>query len=154
MDNCKQLCFNFKWPSEMVVERRRRDYWHFFRHLTEYALLGVEAEGRKVKSRVRTLDQIVCAEEGIMTKDLMVLGRKPELTRDAENMSAAVALVKQKEKEEKELARQLQFQAFCERQEQLKRERELLVSHRRVLWLLGQSEELDARLKELNKSII
>ena len=65
-------------------------------------------------------------------------------------MSAAVALVKQKEKE---LARQRQFQAFCERQEQLKRERELLVSHRKVLWLLGQSEELDARLKELNKSI-
>ena len=68
-------------------------------------------------------------------------------------MSAAVALVKQKEKEEKEPARQLQFQAFCERQEQLKREWELLVSHLRVLWLLGQSEELDARLKELNKSI-
>ena len=80
VDNCKQLGFNFKWPSEMVVERRRRDYWHFFRHHTEYALLSVEAEGRKVKSRVRTLDQIVCAEEGIKTKDLMVLGRKPELT--------------------------------------------------------------------------
>ena len=82
------------------------------------------------------------------------MGRKPELTRDAENMSAAVALlVKQKEKEEKELARQLQFQAFCGRQEQLKGEWELLVSHRRVLRLLGQSEELDARPKELNKSI-
>ena len=90
----------------------------------------------------------VCAEEGIKTKDLMVLGRKPDATRDAEKMPAAVALVKQKEKEEKELARQLQFQAICERQEQLIRERKLMVSHRRVLWMLhrlGQSEELDAR---------
>ena len=83
----------------------------------------------------------------------MILSRKPEVTRDAEDMSVAVALVKEMEKEEKELARQLQFQAFCERQEQLKRERELLVSYRRVLWLLGQSDELDSRLKELNNQI-
>ena len=64
-DNCKQLGIKFSWPSEMLLRKRKRDYWHFFRHHTDYAVLGVGSG--KVVSRAWTLDHIVCRQEGIIS---------------------------------------------------------------------------------------
>ena len=91
-DNCKQLGIKFSWPSEMLLRKRKRDYWHFFRHHTDYAVLGVGSG--KVVSRAWTLDHIVCRQEGISVKDLYILSRHPEVTRDASNMVEAVVKAK------------------------------------------------------------
>jgi hypothetical protein len=173
-DNCKQLGIEFSWPSEMLVCRRRRDYWHFFRHHTEYAILGVKS-GLKVSSRVWTLDRIVCKEEGIKPTDLLILSKHPEVTKGCSDMVAAVARARQlieedkaREKQrldqelrdhqerleqEKEREHKRKLQEWRERQEAFKRERELLIKNRNVFILLGEFEQYNTRLKELNSVI-
>lgn len=152
VDKCKEDGINFSWPSEMLTRRRRKDFWHFFRHHTDYAMLGIDPS-KKVISRVRTLDQIVCKEEGIETKDLLVLSRDPAVTRGKENIALAVTEIKKKEKEAAELQRQLNLQAFYANQEQLKKERDRLLSEKKYYDLLGESELYKSRLQELKAKI-
>ena len=95
----------------------------------------------------------MCAEEGINLKDLHVLSRDPDLTRNAKDMAVVVEEIKLKEKELKRVEQEKNLQSFRELQEKFKKEREFLQSNQRVFNLLGLSEEYKSELKSLNAKI-
>ena len=127
---------------------------------------------------MRTLDQVICSDEGIKTADLHVLARKPEATRqlDTKSLSDIVKEIKNDEKLakeqakreeatriqlEKEAAREAKriedarkYQSFLQTQQELKMERDRLIAQKNVIYLLGGHDAYLSKLKELNSRII
>jgi hypothetical protein len=97
---CKEFGFKLNWPSAILMKKRRTDYWHFFRHHNDFALLGVTNE--RVRNRSWTLDHIMCREEGIKLKDLHILAKDPEATRGVDDMKKLIKDTKLKAEVQKQ----------------------------------------------------
>jgi hypothetical protein len=154
-ERCAEAGVVLVWPSIMLSKRRSSDYWHFFRHHTEFALLGVDG---KYKNRALTLDQVVCREEQINLKDLNLLARFPERTRDASSIRELVRDIKneeellQRELQEKEYERARIW--FEEQRKSVSQKLQTLEHYKRASYLLGIGADYEKEVKLLKNQLI
>ena len=130
-----------------------KDYWHFFRHHGEFALLCAN-ENKRVIDRKWTLDHIICRMEGIKLSDLHILIRDPDSTRGEGNKAQLVKKILVQEKEFKKLEQEKCLIRFRENQAKLKADREKLIAKKNAYDLLGFSAEYKIDLQRYNNQII
>jgi hypothetical protein len=149
---CDSLKLRILWPSAILEASMLRDYWHLFRHHTRHAIIGVRPK-EKVYSRCYTLDRVICKKEGIELKDLLILAKFPDKTRDCDSIKELVQNLKEEQSKRNVEEKQRNFATAREwyrnRDVEVGKQLIELSKYRDASYLLGLGQDYDQEFKRL-----